>query len=198
MKKLFLLMIILCSTPLATPAQSWDDLLKALFTPAASTEPTTPSEELISAKRLASTWTYQRAIVEYAGEDPLAAMAVGLLSEQIEPYSLKVGIVPERDKLILQKNGRAKVIIGEKQGSGTYRYNPKTGEFSISATIEGKSATLSGYTRYREGRLTLLFPAEKVLQTIKQAIPSLAKNEYMQIAETVIANYPGISIGAEF
>ncbi len=199
MKRLFLLLALLGGLCLPIEAQSLNDLLKGLLGSGTMTAaPAATPEKYITVRQLARTWTYTRAVVEYGGEDPLAAMAVSALSDQIEHYALKVGIVSGREKLTLQRNGTARVQIGDKSGTGSYRYNASTGEITLSVTIGDKSASLRGQTRYKEGKLTLLFPAERVLQTMKQAVPSLAENGYLKIAETVIANYPEIRIGAQF
>lgn len=199
MKKLILLVALLGGACLECEAQSWLDMLKGLFSSEETTEEVAaPEESYITARKLLANWSYKRAVVEYTGNDAIASMAVSALKDQVEGYCTKAGIVAGRDYIAFQKGNLVRIQIADKKLTGTYRYDPETGGITISVPLNGKSVSLRGETHYKEGRLTLLFPADKALQTLKSAMPNLAQNDYVKIAESVVSNYPGILIGAEF
>lgn len=199
MKKLILLVALLGGACLECEAQSWMDMLKGLFsTTEESIEQQKEVESYMTARQLCRTWTYKSAVVEYTGSDALVSMAVSALKDQVDGYITKAGIQAGRDYIAFQRGGAVRMHIADKKLAGTYRYNADTGKVTITVPVNGKTVSLTGQTRYKSGRLTLLFAADKTLAKLKEAMPSLAQNDYVKIAESVVSGNPGILIGAEF
>jgi len=198
MKRIILIIATLCILNTAQ-AQDLKSLLKGLFGSSEkkeSAEKGAETPKYLTAQEIAGSWIYAGAAISYTGDDVLASMAVTALQGQIESYCAKAGIVAGRDKVILGRGGTLLVQIGEKKASGTYSYDPKTGAVTLRIAIGGKQGTLTGSTAWENGTLTLLFDAEEALSAMKAAAPELAQKEQVKMASTLIANYPGIKIGA--
>ncbi len=199
MKRILLLTALLVGGALQSQAQSWTDLFKNLFNRSEKkSEQQIEKSKYISAAALAATWVYAAPVIDYTGEDPVAAMAVSALEGQVEGIVAKAGIVSGRDKITFNSNRTAKVEIDQLSTMGNYRYTPSTGGITLSVELKEKLVSLEGETEYENGELTLRFKAEEVLSMVQTAAPKLAENDYVKIASSIIANYPGIRIGATF
>lgn len=199
MKKIALILLLLSGLSAESQAQSWTEMLKSFFgmSTKKSEEPL-PETKHISASELATTWLFSEPVIDYTGSDPVATMAVSALEGQMEGLMAKAGIQRGRDRITFNRNNTLTVEINGVTAAGNYSYNPTSGEITISVSLKEKSATLRGETEYEEGQLKLVFEADHVLSTMKAAAPSLADHDYVKIASSVIASYPGIRLGGVF
>lgn len=199
MKKIALILLLLAGVTAESRAQSWADLLKSFFSRSSSaTKEVVEESKYISASELAATWVFENPVIDYTGTDPVATMAVSALEGQMESIIAKGGVVSGRDYLTLKADKSLLVGIDKHLAQGRYSYNPKTGEITLQLSYADKQATLTGNVEWDSGVLTLRFNANEALRAMTAAVPSLTENEYVQVASTVIANYPGIRIGGTF
>lgn len=198
MKRLIAIVLLSIATSLSCSAQSWEALLEGLLSSKEQKKESTAKSEklLITQDELVGKWYYKRAVVEYRGDDLLAAMAVGVVSEHIESYCAKAGLVAGRDNLTFATS-TYRFEIDKSKGVGDYAMDYGSGDIKLCAKVKGKEITLKGQSQYKEQTLTLLFEAGDALQAIKIASPKLAENENIKIASQIIESLPGIYIGVE-
>lgn len=199
MKRIILILALLSGSILESEAQSWTEMLKSFFGMSTKKETTlVPETKYISAAELAATWVFSDPVITYTGSDPVATMAISALEGQLDGILLKGGVQRGRDRVTFNKRGTMTIEINDFIGAGNYVYQPATGEITLTLSSKEKSITLTGKTEYKEGVLTMKFDADKALSTIKAAAPSLAENDYVKIATSIISSYPGIEIGGSF
>lgn len=199
MKKIALILLLLAGVTAESQAQSWADMLKSFFgLSEKKSEELVPEVKSISTADLVATWFFADPVIDYTGSDPVASMAVSALEGQVDGILQKAGIQSGRDRITFNKNLTLKIEINGIVAGGNYVYDPTTGNITLTVAMKEKVATLNGQTAYENGVLTLKFDAEKVLETMTAAVPSLAENDYVKIASSVISSYPGIRIGGTF
>jgi hypothetical protein len=199
MKRILLILALLSGSILDSQAQSWSEMLKSLFGIGSQKETElVPEVKHITASELASTWIFADPVIVYTGSDPVATMAVSALEGQMDGILLKGGVQRGRDRVTFNKRGTMTLEINDFIGAGNYLYTPSTGEITLTLTSKEKSLTITGKSEYKEGVLTLKFDADKALSALQVAAPSLAENDYVKIASSIISSYPGIEIGASF
>lgn len=198
MKRLLLLVLFVGSMSLEAEAQSWLQLLQNLFGGSSKSEEVVEEPKFITANQLLGDWLFASTEIEYAGNDPLASMGVSAMKGQAADLAAKAGVVVGRDKATFNSMNRASLQIGDRKVEGNYRYNPQTGEITLSIEIGQKHHALTGKTHYENGTLKLLFNTNEALAALKEALPSMAQNDYVKVGEQIITAYPGIQIGASF
>ncbi len=198
MKRLITILVLTIGICLSGNAQSLGSLLEGLFSGSGEKEQLTESstQKPLAQSELEGKWFYNKAVVEYAGNDLLAAMAVGLVDQHINDYCTKAGVVAGRDNLTFAKS-TYRFEIDKNKGVGEYAYSPQEGVIELSAKVKGKELRLKGKSRYQNEVLTLLFEAGDALEVIKRASPKLAESENVKIASQIIESLPGIYIGVE-
>lgn len=199
MKRLLLILLLVTGYATESRAQSWGDMLKSLFGMESKEEKELqPEVKYMTTAELLKTWVFSEPKIDYTGSDPVATMAVSALEGQIDPIMAKSGIQRGRDRVTFHRNLKMTIEIDKFKGEGGYAYNPATGEITLTVAMKGQQVSMSGSTEYKDGVLTLWFDAGKALETMKAAVPELSENDYVKIASSLIASYPGIRIGGSF
>ncbi|MDE5707187.1 MAG: DUF4923 family protein, partial [Alistipes sp.] len=180
-------------------AQSWGDRLQQLLGGGTTeqTQPAAVQTPPASQAELYGDWTYRAPIIEYTGDDMLAALAVGTLREQLAATLAKAGLVPGQGTVSFRRRGGLHLSLAGHQAEGSYGYDARQGALTVTL-VHGKTrGTINGKAATADGRLFLRFDAKRVLEVIRQTIPQSGDNEKLQQLGVLLENYPGIVLGGE-
>lgn len=202
MKRLPTFALLLAAVLFLSPAsaQSWGDRLQQLLggdNTASATQQTAAATPPASQAALYGDWIYRAPIIEYTGDDVLAAMAVAGLREQLAATLVKTGLVPGEGKISFRRRSGLHIALGERQAEGTYAYDARQGDLTVTLVHDKRRGTLDGKATAADGRLYLRFDAKRVLEAVRQAAPQNAENDKLEQIGALLESYPGIVLGGE-
>lgn len=194
--------LLLAATLFLHPAsaQSWGDRLQQLLGGGSTTTAEPQQAAAVppaSQAALYGEWTYRAPLLEYTGDDMLAALAVGTLREQFATALAKAGLVPGQGTVSFRKRGGVRIALADRQAEGSYAYDAPQGVLTVTLVRDKTRGTIDGKAAIADGRLQLRFDAQRVLEVIRQTAPQNSDDEKLQQFAALLENYPGIVLGAE-
>lgn len=180
-------------------AQSWGERLQQLLGGGTTAEPqkTAAAAPPASQAALYGDWTYRAPIIEYTGDDMLAALAVGTLREQLAAALAKAGLVPGQGTVSFRRRGGLHLALAGREAEGSYTYDARQGTLAVTLVREKMRGTIEGTAAMADGRLQLRFDAQRVLEAVRQTAPQHADDEKLRQLAALLENYPGIVLGGE-
>ena len=164
MKRLFLLIAVLCATTATVEAQSWLDAVKKVATDAIDSA----TGGQLTAMAIVGTWNYKAPATRLEGGDILSsaggALAGSTINAKLQPIFEKVGIKEGVCSITLTQDGSFSMPLKSKTISGTYEFDPST--HAITLTI-GKLGSFSGYAYISGTNLEIVFPVNKLVSFVK-------------------------------
>lgn len=180
-------------------AQSLDDLLKGLSSFFGSSEQPkqTPKITHPDAYDLIGRWTYDAPTMDYTGDIALASVAISTLEGQLPTLMTKFNVVAGRDFIEVGDDGTI-VVARDKSRTTAYcsYYDSYSGEATMTFNVDGKSINITATILEQDGKTKILFNANKLMSLLEQHYSKFKENTTLQMAKTVIDNYPGIRVGA--
>ena len=164
MKRLFLLIAVLCATTATVEAQSWLDAVKKVATDAIDSA----TGGQLTAMAIVGTWNYKAPATRLEGGDILSsaggALAGSTINAKLQPIFEKVGIKEGVCSITLTQDGSFSMPLKSKTISGTYEFDLST--HAITLTI-GKLGSFSGYAYISGTNLEIVFPVNKLVSFVK-------------------------------
>ncbi|MBR4387677.1 MAG: DUF4923 family protein [Prevotella sp.] len=148
----------------------------------------------LSAAQLVGTWRYSQPGCAFTSDNLLAQAGGEVAASQIKSklasvYS-SVGVSSSNTAFQFDQSGQ---FAGKLMGvplSGTYTYDPSSGQISMKATL----ITLNGYIKGTTNGIALLFEGSKLL-SIMQTVASMSGNGTLSAIGELSKNYNGLRLG---
>lgn len=201
MRKIIIMaaMAVLCMQ--TADAQNWQDLLRRLTggsSKQASTEQTAEEQApALTAATLCSTWTYSAPAMKYEGDDMLASIALKGVESYLPALYAKVGLTSGTGKATFTTLHDVHAEAGDHKASGSYTFDPSTGDIVITAGRGDATASFHGTATLENGVLVLLFDAAEAADIMEKMSESAAKNEQFKTMKSLLDSYPGIKLGCK-
>ena len=148
----------------------------------------------LSAAQLAGTWRYSQPGVAFTSDNLLAQaggeVAAGQIKSKLASVYNSVGVSSSNTAFQFDQSGQ---FAGKLMGvplSGTYTYDPSSGQISMRATL----ITLNGYVKGTTNGIALLFEGSKLL-SIMQTVASISGNGTLSAIGELSKNYNGLRLG---
>lgn len=156
----------------------------------------------VSEKDLIGTWSYQGVDAVFESENILAkaggTLAAAQLESKIDTYVTKYGIQKGVTKFTFKEDKTFTAVVGKKNLSGTYVYDPNTKTLTLSAM--GGLFTLKPTVARTATGISLLFPADKLL-TLLNTTATIAGNTgalgQLGSLTSLLNNYTGLQLGLQ-
>ncbi|MBR5138627.1 MAG: DUF4923 family protein [Alistipes sp.] len=180
-------------------AQSLDDLIKSFTNLMSGTPESTEQKHKVTYPEiyeLIGRWNFDGLVVDYTGDNTLASVAVSTLEGQLPLLASKFDLVAGRDYVNIGEDGVITFVSGESRVSAHCNsYNSYNGEVTLTLYLTGKYINVTGVIFELNGKMRVLFDAKKVMELLAQNYTKFSENTTLQMAKTVIDNYPGIRVG---
>lgn len=163
MKKLIVLMAVLCATTATVGAQNWLDALKQVATDAIDNA----TGGQLTAMAIIGTWNYTAPATRLDGGDILSnaggALASSTINGKLQPIFEKVGIKEGVCSITFNNDGTFSMPTKLKTVEGTYEFDPST--HAITLTV-GKVGSFTGYAYISGTNLEIVFPVNKLVDFV--------------------------------
>lgn len=163
MKKLIVLLVVLCATTVTVEAQSWLDALKQVATDVVDNA----TGGQLTAKAIIGTWNYKTPATRMSSGDALAnvggALAGSTINDKLKPIFEKVGIREGFCTITFNEDGTFAMPVKGRNISGTYEFDPST--HAITLTV-GKMGSFTGYAYISGTNLEIVFPVDKLVDFV--------------------------------
>lgn len=163
MKKLIVLLVVLCATTVTVEAQSWLDALKQVATDVVDNA----TGGQLTAKAIIGTWNYKTPATRMSGGDALTnvggALAGSTINDKLKPIFEKVGIREGFCTITFNEDGTFAMPVKGRNISGTYEFDPST--HAITLTV-GKMGSFTGYAYISGTNLEIVFPVDKLVDFV--------------------------------
>lgn len=165
MKKLIVLLVLLCATTTASvEAQNWLDALKQVATDVV--DDITGGQ--LTAKAIIGTWNYKAPATRLEGGNVLSnvggALAGSTINDKLKPIFEKVGIREGFCTITFNEDGTFAMPIKGKALNGTYEFDPSTHAITLKFSTFG---SFTGYAYISGSNLELVFPVDKLVNLMK-------------------------------
>lgn len=165
MKKLIVLLVLLCATTTASvEAQNWLDALKQVATDVV--DDITGGQ--LTAKAIIGTWNYKAPATRLEGGNVLSnvggALAGSTINDKLKPIFEKVGIREGFCTITFNEDGTFAMPIKGKTLNGTYEFDPSTHAITLKFSTFG---SFTGYAYISGSNLELVFPVDKLVNLMK-------------------------------
>lgn len=197
MRRLFFAILCVVGLGVSTEASAQIDLgkaLGALINEAANVQ-STPDyyaklrESAPAKSKIAGTWKYLSARVEYLGANSVAQVAVPQLEAFIASELKRNGVVEGCCKVTINRDGTAKITAGDAEYKGSYTYDQSTAKVKASYQHTSHTYKVSGYLKLSSSRLMVLIDMRDVLREITVLSPDLAKDENFLMVKGVVDSF---------
>lgn len=191
-------MAVLCMQ--TADAQNWQDLLRRLTgggTPKQTEQKAEEQTPALTAAALCTTWTYSAPAMKYEGDDMLASIALKGVESYLPALYAKVGLTSGTGKATFTTLHDVHAEAGEHKASGSYTFNPSTGEIVVTTGHGDATASFHGTATLEDGVLVLLFDASEAAGIMEKMSESAAKNEQFKTMKSLLDSYPGIKLGCK-
>ena len=148
----------------------------------------------ISQENLVGTWKYFGPGCAFTSDNLLAQAGGEVASQKIKStllsYYNSVGISSSNTYFTFANNNTFTAKVAGKTVSGSYAYDPSTGQMTIKTML----FTLNSYITATTSGISLLFESQKLL-TILQTIGGLSGNTTLATIGELSKNYDGVRLG---
>lgn len=149
--------------------------------------------------KIPGTWSYVQPAVEFESADALTnaggSIVADTVEEKIAPMFTKLGIKAGAVVFVLGQDGKMTITVGKKNVSGTWAYDKKSEEVSL--TLGSKAPkTFSTRMTVNGDNINILFKADKLLELVK-SIASSSSNTSLATIGALVKAYDGMNIGFE-
>ncbi|MBO4658315.1 MAG: DUF4923 family protein [Prevotella sp.] len=148
----------------------------------------------ISQENLVGTWKYTGPGCAFTSDNLLAQAGGEVASQKIKStllsYYNSVGISSSNTYFTFANNNTFTAKVAGKTISGSYAYDPSTGQMTIKTML----FTLNSYITASTSGISLLFESQKLL-TILQTIGGLSGNTTLATIGELSKNYDGVRLG---
>lgn len=163
MKKLILMMAVLCCTTVTVEAQGWLDAVKKVATDAIDSA----TGGQLTAKAIVGTWNYKAPATRLDGGDILSnaggALAGSTINAKLQPIFEKVGIREGFCSITFGNDGTFSMPVKSKTIEGTYEFDPSTHAITLTT---GKLGSFTGYAYISGTELEIVFSANKLVDFV--------------------------------
>lgn len=163
MKKLIVLMVVLCATTASVEAQSWLDAIKQVATDVIDNA----TGGQLTAKAIIGTWNYKAPATRLEGGDILSsaggALAGSTVNAKLQPIFEKVGIREGFCSITFNNDGTFSMPTKLKTIEGTYEFDPSTHAITLTT---GKIGNFTGYAYISGTNLEIVFPVNKLVDFV--------------------------------
>ena len=200
MKHFICILLTLCAVICGqcAQAQSLDDLMRGLSFLFSAEEPAkeTPNDVYPALDELFGRFKYDALAIDYTGDSTLAALAVSTLESQLALIAEKAGFVVGRDYVDVTDDGTMIIVRdGHKAQAYCSSYDSQTGKASIMMNLGEQSVYTTTTITKVDGRFRLMFDATELFGLMAKHYSKFQDNTTLQMAKSVIDNYPGIRVG---
>jgi len=144
--------------------------------------------------QLLASWKYKQPGVAFTSDNLLAKaggeVAASQIKEKLASYYQTVGIKSSNTTMTFNSDYTFSGKIMGKTISGTYTYDPSTGQVVLKTLLFSANA----YVKNTTAGLGILFEAKKLL-SIMQTLAKLSGNSTLQGIGDLSSNYDGLRIG---
>ena len=148
----------------------------------------------ITQENLVGTWKYTGPGCAFTSDNLLAQAGGEVASQKIKStllsYYNSVGISSSNTYFTFANNNTFTAKVAGKTISGSYAYDPSTGQMTIKTML----FTLNSYITASTSGISLLFESQKLL-TILQTIGGLSGNATLATIGELSKNYDGVRLG---
>lgn len=179
-------------------AQNWQELLRRLTGGPAEKKTEQPAGEQpagLTAAALCSTWTYSAPAMKYEGDDMLASIALKGIEGYLPSLYAKVGLAKGSGRATFTTTRAVHAEAGTHKASGSYSFDPSTGELTVTVKRGGASVDFHGSATLEEGALVLLFDASEAADIMERMSDKAAQNDNFKMMKSLLDKYPGIKLG---
>ena len=199
MKKIAILLLALISL-VAVPesASAQFDLSKALgglFGGSSSSSSTSTSSTNSHYKKLADaapalttlngTWSYEAAHFTYLGTNPLTDVILAQLDPIVLDVLKKMGVSRGSANIKLD-SGKGLIWQGNSSQSFKYTYDRSKARVVLSAVIDSKSVSVSGYVKLSSPMLSIMLDVKELIKAIKTIYPEYKGDQNLVLVETLL------------
>ena len=160
-----------------------------------------PYKKLAEAAPAVSTinglWVYNSASFAYVGNNPLADVVIAQLDPIILDVLNQMGVVSGLATLKLD-NGRAVVAQGESSLGCKYSYDRSKARVVVSAVIEQKSVSVTGYVKYASSTLSVMLDVKEVIKAVKTVYPDYKNDQNVVLIETLLKDMGDVYLVGKF
>lgn len=156
----------------------------------------TPNDVYPALDELFGRFKYDALAIDYTGDSTLAALAVSTLESQLALIAEKAGFVVGRDYVDVTDDGTMIIVRdGHKAQAYCSSYDSQTGKASIMMNLGEQSVYTTTTITKVDGRFRLMFDATELFGLMAKHYSKFQDNTTLQMAKSVIDNYPGIRVG---
>lgn len=205
-KTLIILLALVTFVALPESAVAQVDLTKALGgllggSSKSSSAATSPYKKLADAAPAASTlygsWSYDSATFTYVGSNPLADIVIAQLDPVILDV-LKQMSVSRGSATLKLDSGKGSITQAGSTLEGEYTYQRSTAGITVSAIIDGKSVSVSGYVKYAQSMLTVLLDVKQMLKAVKTVYPEYKNDQNVLLVESLLKDLGDVYVVGKF
>lgn len=164
MKKLIVLLVLLCAGTFTARSQSWLNALKQVATDVVDNA----TGGQLTAKAIIGTWKYKSPATRVGGGDVLSnvggALAGSTINDKLTPIFEKAGIKEGFCSITFNDDGSFAMPVKGKNISGTYEFDPSTHAITLQLS---KLGSFKGYAYISGTSLELVFPVNKLVDFLK-------------------------------
>ncbi len=185
----------------AAQAQSLERFLRMLSgssqESAEKDEQTPVKVEKLTADKLRGAWTYSAPAMKYEGDDMLATIALKGVEGYLPSIFAKAGLTPGVGTLTFTRTRDIHAVAGNNKVSGTYAFNARLSELTITAKYGDKQVSITGTATLDDDMLVILFDAAKAADIVSKMSKEAAENSTFVMLKSVLDKYPGIKLGCK-
>lgn len=194
MKRLFIILTLLCMVGVEADAQSWRDALKKGLTEAADKA----TKGAVTAIAINGTWRYSSPAVRLNSDNALTQVASSALSttvnDKLAPIFEKLGVKEGFCTITFNADGTFSMPVKNKSLSGKYEFDSSTHMLTLKLGDKGL-ISVKGFAYISGSDLQMVFSIEK-LTTLLTELGSQS-NALAGISAT-LAKYKDVMLGFEF
>lgn len=166
-----------------------------------TTTTTDPYKKLADAAPAVSTingtWIYSSASFAYVGSNPLADVVIAQLDPIILDVLSQMGVSSGSATLKLD-NGKAIVSQGDSALGCKYSYDRSKARVVVSAVIEQKSVSVTGYVKYASSTLSVMLDVKEVIKAVKTVYPDYKNDQNVVLIETLLKDMGDVYLVGKF